>query len=176
MAKLTDIRKRHIRLMEKTADTLGYVLKNTTQEQAISLRDGPEGWTILEVVCHLRDFDEIFRNRAQMMLATNHPELPAYDHEAMAIEKAYNEDDLAYVYDEFQHSRGQTIAFFEALNDEQWECTGIHPERGHFSMTDAAIQVGHHDAEHLEQIARLLEQEHPGSGSLPSEAEDDDDD
>lgn len=36
------------------------------------------------------------------------------------------------------------------------ERAGIHPKRGHFTMTDAVIQVGHHDCMHLEQITRIL--------------------
>ena len=175
MADLTDIQQRHIRLMTLTAETIGHVLKNVSIDQASTLRDGPEGWTILEIICHLRDFDTIFRQRAQQMLTEDHPQLPAYDHDAMAIDKNYIEEDFAYAYDGFRFSRSQTKAFFEQLTPEQWAKTGIHPERGAFSMTDAVIQVGHHDAQHLEQITLLLEQELPGSGALPSEDLDADD-
>lgn len=169
MAEFSDIRRRHIALMTTTADIVGHILKNVTAEQATSLHDGPEGWTILEILCHLRDFDIIFRERAQAMLAGNHPTLPPFDHEAMAVEKAYNEEDFAYAYDGFRFSRSQTKDFFASLADEQWDNSGIHPERGEFSMTDAVIQVSHHDVSHIEQITRMLEQEAPGSGALPSE-------
>lgn len=173
MSNLQDIRQRHIQLMTLTADILSHILKNVSMEQATSLRDGPEGWTILEILCHLRDFDIIFRERAEQMLADDHPTLPAFDHEAMAIEKSYNEQDYAYAFDAFIASRKETKSFFEQLSDQDWERTGIHPERGEFSMTDAVIQVGHHDSDHLEQITRLLEREIPGSGGLPSEDEND---
>ena len=62
------------------------------------------------------------------------------------------------------------------MSDEDWKRSGIHPERGEFSMTDAVIQVSHHDIGHIEQITLLLEQEIPGSGALPSEDLDDEDD
>ena len=169
MAELRDIRQRHINLMTTTADIVGHILKNVSAEQAQTLRDGPEGWTILEILCHLRDFDTIFRERAQMMLEGNHPALPAYDHETMAIDNVYNDEDFAYAYDAFRFSRSQTRDLFEALTDEQWSLSGIHPERGEFSLTDALLQVSHHDITHIEQISRLLEQETPGSGALPSE-------
>lgn len=170
MTDLTDIQKRHINLMDKTADAIGHILKNVTETQATTLRDGPEGWTILEILCHLRDFDIIFRNRAQMMLTQDNPDLPAYDHEAMAIDKAYNDENFAYAYEEFRQSRQETATLFRDLTPDQWENTGTHPERGAFSMTDAVIQVSHHDITHIEQMTRMLEQEIPGSGDLPSEA------
>jgi hypothetical protein len=151
-------RKRHIWLMSKTIDILGHILKHVTQEQAQTLRDGIEGWTVLEVVCHLRDFDGFFYGRAQQMLTETNPRLPAYDHEKLAIEQQYNAQDLAYVYDELVLSRRRVIAFFESLTDEQWDCVGVHPERGHFTMTDAVMQFGMHDVDHLEQITRILEQ------------------
>ncbi|MEO1289018.1 MAG: DinB family protein [Chloroflexota bacterium] len=169
MADLHDIQQRHINLMLLTAETIGHVLKNVSMEQAVTLRDGPEGWTILEILGHLRDFDIIFRERAEMMLTQNHPTLPAYDHEQMAIDKAYNDEDFAYVFDEFMYSRNKTKALFENLTSEQWQRSGIHPERGDFSMTDALIQVSHHDIVHIEQMTRMLEQEIPGSGALPSD-------
>jgi hypothetical protein len=163
------LRKRHIWLMGKSLDILGHVLKNTTQEQASTLRDGIGGWTILEVVGHLRDYDGFFYKRAMMMIELDCPVLPGYNHEQLVIEHQYNEQDLAYVYEELVTSRQRTIAFFQVLTDEQWEKTGLHPERGFFTMDDAVMQIGLHDIDHLEQITRILEQELAGAGALPSE-------
>ncbi len=156
MSQMTQIRKRHIRLMKITCETIGHIIKSVDQEQATTLSDGPDGWTTLEVMAHLRDFDGYFRNRAVMMLEQDHPELPAYDHEALAIERNYNDQSLTQVFTEFVQSRGKTVEFFERLTPDQWERAGNHPERESFSMTDAVMQVGLHDANHIEQITRIL--------------------
>ena len=166
---LYQVRKRHIWQMKTTCLILEHVLKNISEEQAHDLQDGPEGWSIIEIVCHLRDFDEIFYNRAQMMLEQDHPQLPAYDHEAMAIEKRYQDEKLAYAYYDLKASRERFVALFESLTDEQWERTGVHPEHRSFTMTDALMQVGLHDINHIEQITRILEQEDPGSGIIPDD-------
>ena len=158
MDQMNQIRKRHIALMKTTGEIIGNVLKNVTQTQATTFRDGPGGWTVLEVMGHLQEFDGFFRGRAEMMLAQDYPALPAYDHEALAIEHNYNDQDLRQVYADFVQSRGQTVAFFNDLTEEQWQQAGVHPERGHFTMTDAVMQVGLHDANHLEQITRILAQ------------------
>jgi len=91
-----------------------------------------------------------------MMQAQMQPQLPAYDHEAMAIDRAYQQEDLAEAYSALKASRGRFIAFFAGLTPEQWERAGVHPERDSFTMTDAAMQVGLHDLDHLEQITRVL--------------------
>ena len=156
MAEMTNIRQRHTYLMKRNIEVIEHVLANVSQAQATTYRDGDEGWTTLEVLCHLRDFDEIFLSRARMMLEQDYPQLPAYDHEAMAIEDAYNDQDLAEVLASFQASRRESIAFFRNLSDDEWARSGVHPEKGHFTMTDAVMQVGIHDVTHLEQMTRIL--------------------
>ncbi len=156
MDNLTDIRKRHVKMMRTTRDILRNVIQPVTPVQASTLRDGPEGWTILEVICHLRDFDGFFYDRAMMMLEKEYPTLPAYDHEALAIERGYNQQDLRQAFAALSESRDRFVEFFKGLSNEQWAKSGIHPERGHFTMTDAAIQICTHDAAHIEQITRIL--------------------
>ena len=152
------VRERHLGAMRVSCDILGHILRGISNEQARTLRDGPDGWSIIEIVCHLRDFDEIFYRRAQMMQAQAQPQLPAYDHEAMAIDGAYQQEDLAEAYSALKASRGRFIAFLASLTPAQWERDGVHPERDSFTMTDAAMQVGLHDLDHLEQITRVLNQ------------------
>ena len=150
------VRARQVISMRLTLKALGHILAGLDDEQARSLRDGADGWSIMEIVCHLRDFDEIFYQRAQMMLAQEHPQLPAYDHEAMASERHYQADSLAEAYAALQVSRARFVDFFKGLTAEQWARGGIHPERDSFSMTDAAMQIPLHDLDHIEQITRVM--------------------
>ena len=151
-------RERQIAAMRLTCQILTHILKNVSAEKARDLRDGAAGWSIIEIACHLRDFDEFFQHRARMMLEQDHPRLPAYDHEALAIERDYQSDSLDEACAALQLSRARFAAFFESLTPEQWERGGVHPERDSFSMTDALMQVSAHDLDHIEQITRVLRQ------------------
>jgi hypothetical protein len=144
--------------MDVTVRTLGHTVALLKPEVTTTLHDGPDGWTITEVLGHLRDFDGYFRGRAQLILEQENPALPAYDHEALAIAFRYNEQDFRTVYAELLASREQTRALFAALSDEQWARAGVHPEYGHFTLTNAVMQVGLHDAIHIEQIGKILTQ------------------
>ena len=149
----------HLRLMRYSLATLEFVLADVSQQIATTRRDpndGDKGWTVLEVICHLRDFDRIFRSRAHRMLAEHEPRLEGYDHERMAVEFRYNDQDLHTALAELRASRLETAAFFESLHGEQWQRSGVHPERGRFTMDDALMQVGLHDMLHAEQITRIL--------------------
>lgn len=150
------VRERQISMMRLTCASLGHILRGVAADQARALRDGENGWSIIEILCHLRDFDQIFYQRAVMMLAEDKPQLPGYDHEALAIERAYQQDDLQDALKALQSSRERFIQFFASLTAQQWERGGVHPERESFTMTDAAMQVGLHDLDHLEQITRVL--------------------
>ncbi len=153
------IRQRHIAFMQTSLEIIGNVLAPVSQVVATTLRDdrdGPKGWTVVEVVCHLRDFDGFFQQHAQMILDQENPQLPAYDHEALAVERQYINQDVHQVYEELVASRRRFVEFFKSLAGPQWERAGIHSERDHFTLTDAVMQVGLHDAIHIEQITRIL--------------------
>ncbi|MCU0514511.1 MAG: DinB family protein [Anaerolineae bacterium] len=151
-------RKRHLWLLDKTLASLGHVLRPVTPAQATTYRDGGDGWTVLEVLCHLRDYDVIFQQRVELILAQANPALPAYDHEALARERAYNAQHLATVLADLQQHRRGFIALFEGLTEEQWARAGTHPERGRFTVMDGLIQAATHDCDHIEQIQKILAQ------------------
>ncbi|MEM7801383.1 MAG: DinB family protein [Chloroflexota bacterium] len=142
--------------MGKSCQTLGNLIQNITLEEARSWRDSGDGWTVTEVMCHLRDFDEFFMGRAEMMLTRDHPDLPAYDHEALAIERSYNAQDLFEVYADLKRHRASFQALYEGLTEDQWKLDGKHPERESFDMLDSLMQVGLHDVNHIEQISRIM--------------------
>lgn len=152
------LRKSYVGLMRKTLETIGHVIAHESLERLTTLTDGPDGWTVTEVIAHLYDFDGIFRMRAEMIVNQDYPQLPGFDHEQMAIDRNYRAMNPHEVYAKLVESRNGFSDFFKSLSDEQWERAGVHPEKGHFTMMDAVMQVGTHDANHLEQITRILTQ------------------
>jgi hypothetical protein len=148
-------------MMGDTVAVLGFILTGIDRTTATTLRDpndGAKGWTVTEVVCHLRDFDSIFQERVRRIVAEEYPALRRYDHEALAVEGRYNEQDVHQVYAELAASRAHFAELFRSLDEAQWQRSAIHAERGRFTMYDALLQVGQHDALHLEQISRILSQ------------------
>ncbi len=156
MADITTIRKRSGWLAKTTVDVLSNIFGNVTHEAATTFRDSGDGWTALEALCHLRDFDYVFQGRVERMLNEELPDLAPADHDQMVIDNRYNEQNLEEVLADFVAHRRGFIDLFKSLSDEQWERYGNHPERESFSMTDALMQLGLHDVTHIEQITRTL--------------------
>lgn len=152
----TILHKRIIDNMQKNVQILAHILTTINQEDARRWRDGADGWTILEVVCHLRDYDEIFLERGQLMVNQDTPTYPVYDHLALVVDKAYNDQDLTAVMSQLHDSRAHFIDFFTKLDEAQWQVEGNHVEHGRFTMEALAAHVSWHDANHLEQITRII--------------------
>lgn len=145
--------------LRKSYQILGMVLDGVTQAQAETIRDGDDGWTILEIMCHVRDYQEIFMGRAQRMLDEENPTLKPYDaeaREAMITENDYANQDLKAVFADYVATRQQFIALLESLDDEALDRIGTHPMIGTVAVTTPIFHTILHDADHTEQIARIL--------------------
>lgn len=158
MTTLAALHTRTFNTLTLNLAILENIFRRVTAEQATMLRDGPNGWTPLEILCHLRDFDVIFRERGELMLAADNPVFPKYDADQLAADRAYNQQSVAAALAELKQNRQHLLAFFEPLTPEQWARTGLHPRLGPFTMTDVFTHIGWHDANHLEQLTRVLAQ------------------
>ena len=94
--------------LENSAKILDLALADVSQEQARTARDGDDGWTVLEVLCHLRDYQDIFAERIRRMLEEEAPEFRLYDESArlaLVIDNAYANQDLRAVMDQYRARR-----------------------------------------------------------------------
>lgn len=145
-----------IDLFRATPDTLEGLLHNVTQEQASAARGGDENWSVVEVVCHLRDAEERNLERIHLMRTQEMPLLAGYDQEAWAKERNYAAASLGEAILEYLKFRAATIAELTALAPEDWERRGRHSEMGEISIINYAHHLAVHDSVHLAQIARQL--------------------
>lgn len=141
-----------------TPETLQALLRNYSHSQAASARGGNEGWSVVEVVCHLRDAEERALERTRSMRDTTNPKLAGYDQAQWAIERNYAAESLASALAGFMKFRAAHIQELSALSTEQWERTGQHIEAGIITISGQIAHLVAHDAIHLAQIARQLSQ------------------
>src|SRR5438309_3404860 len=97
-------------------EVLVKTLEGCTQEQAQAARGGDENWSVVEVVCHLRDAEERALERMRLMRDEDDPFLEGYDQEAWARERNYAGADLRDALATFLRLRAQHIAELEALS------------------------------------------------------------
>ncbi len=162
--------------LERTADDLAAAIQGRS-DAALSRRPDARNWAPKEVVCHLRDIEELFMLRFHMMLGTEEPvflvlgEMPP-DPERWGIggrvgmplspdrwaeERQYLRNDAALALAAFRKRREESLVFLRRLSPEQWQRGSLHVTLGRMTFADWAALMAAHDDKHQDQLERALE-------------------
>ena len=141
-----------------TPHTIQGLLRGHTHEQAVIARGGDENCSVVEVVCHLRDAEERGLERTRLMRDQTNPWLAGYDQAQLAKDRNYAATPLDDAVAAFLKLRTTHIAELAALSSQEWERPGEHEEQGTITIGNHILHLVSHDAIHLAQIARQLEQ------------------
>ncbi len=150
------LRSNQLDAMRKNLLNIGYLIDQTPVPDLTTYRDGGQGWTVLEVVCHLRDFENVFLQRARLTVEQELPPLPFPKPDELAAQNRYSEQDIHAVYADWKTRRSELLAYLEGLNESAWGREAIHPTRGQMSLFDQVVICAWHDINHLEQMLRTL--------------------
>jgi len=143
----------------------------------LSNRPDAQSWSAKEIVCHLRDVEELFQSRFHMMVALDEPRIlvlgaSARDLEPWRIggpighpldpvrwaeERQYLRNDAGAALAAFKRRRSEVLSLLESLSPAQWQRGGVHLSRGRLTIGDWVASLAAHDDNHLDQLARALE-------------------
>lgn len=118
-------------------------------------RPDPDSWSMLEVVCHLRDEErEDFRVRLDIIL--HHPDKPwpPIDPQGWVVDRDYNSQDLEEALTAFIEERERSLAWLEGLEDPDWNLIYEAPF-GSMSAGNMLASWMAHDQLHMRQLVEL---------------------
>jgi DinB superfamily len=158
----------------RTADDVASVIGGV--DDATLSRRAADGWSAKEVVCHLRDVEELSILRFHLMLVMDDPSVfvvgapPPHpedwgiggrvpfplDPERWSRDRQYQRNDAFEALDSFRQRRREVLEFLERLSPLQWERGSIHPERGRVTFGEWTAGIAAHDDNHLQQMLRAL--------------------
>ena len=142
--------------LRKTPVLLNALLKDVTDEQAHELTDGPDGWSVTEAMCHMRDLEVLTQKRVEAILTLDKPLLPSIDLVELPKERDYPHQDLRAEFAAYVAMRKELVAKLASVPEDQWTRTGTHPAYGEMTLYDVAMHTTLHDVNHIEQITRTL--------------------
>ncbi len=151
MAEMEDLLSK----IEKGPDDFAAVLAGVA-EPALSRRPDEKNWAPKEIICHLRDTEELFLTRFQSIISMDNPKYAAVDADRWAEERQYLRNDVGKALAAFRKRRGDTLKFLRGLAASQWDRTGVHATRGRETLKDLVGSITRHDLNHLEQLKRSL--------------------
>jgi len=144
-----------VNALRLTPELLAIVVHKLTAEEV--RRQPAEGeWSVLEVICHLRDIEEVSLGRFRAIRDSDDAVVAGADANALARAGNYLADDPVRALAAFSEKRTAHVAELRALQPEQWERTGRHVSNGPISILNNSVHATWHDTNHLAQIARLL--------------------
>jgi hypothetical protein len=149
-----------LELRERLAATPGTLrgLAGGLTTEALTYRESPEAWTVIEVLGHLADC-EIHNWVARVAIIRSDAEDKRFaplDREGG--KRRYRDWTAARVLDEFERLRGESLIAFDAMRIQSLELTrqGIHPEFGPVTLQQLLACWVTHDHAHLTQISRIV--------------------
>lgn len=113
-------------------------------------------WSILEVVCHLRDEEvEDFRTRVRCTLERPDLPPPPIDPGAWVEERNYRKQNYEEVVASWLKEREASVKWLRSLESPNWDHAFMHPKLGPRSAGMYLANWLAHDYIHIRQINRL---------------------
>jgi DinB superfamily len=144
--------------MSRTADDLAGAIRGQS-EAALVQRPDSKNWAANEVICHLRDIEEVYFVRVHTMLSNDDPKIYADPSAAdrFAEDRQYVRNDATKALGAFRRRREESLALLRRLTPEQRERGCLHPTRGRITIDAIVTMLTWHDDNHLDQLRRALE-------------------
>ena len=145
-------------LLAFLAETPDAVRRLTDELSADAARVKPTAneFSALEQVCHLRDIErEGYGVRLRRLLAEDDPALADINGAQLAIERNYQQQDLAAALTDFTQARRENVARARALTSVELARTGTLEGVGQINTARLLEMMRAHDEEHLAELNAL---------------------
>ena len=104
---------------------------------------------MVEVLCHLRDWEKIYVSRIQRMMAEDEPTFESVDDSLWPIDREYHKQRPREVLEDFARHRSRLVDVLMELNVSGWGRHGYTPRQGR-------VSIGWY-ADHIAELPQILE-------------------
>ena len=127
-------------------------------DDVLARRPDAKNWAAKEIVCHLRDLEDVFADRIRCILTTTEPTLAGVDADRWAEERQYLRDDTTAAHAALTRRRSESLTLFRGLAADDWARAGVQEHgRGRRTVEDLLTAMAWHDDNHLDQLRRALD-------------------
>jgi hypothetical protein len=122
----------------------------------IRRKPAPTEWSIVEIVGHLIDTEQLLRYRIIRMTTLDHPAIIPYDQDAAVVRHGYQHADLNVLLRTLATERETTLQTFKGFTPTQLARTGWHLEYGLWVVAHVVTYLAKHDSMHDQQIRNAI--------------------
>jgi len=142
--------------LRSTPDEVARLLDGK-DDRALSRRAEARSWAPKEIVCHLRDVEELFLIRFQTILAVEDPPILTLSATPEALAPWGIGGEIRHPLDPDRWAEERQYSRTDGLDPGQWRRGGIHLARGRMELGEWVASLAGHDDNHLGQLRRAIE-------------------
>ncbi len=114
-------------------------------------------WSIAAILAHLAEDELASSWRYRQMIENTGAMLAGFDQDEWARLGDYASWEATEALEMFRLLREANLRMFAKLTPEDWQCFGMHSERGRMTVKELAAQLAGHDINHIEQVRQILD-------------------
>jgi uncharacterized damage-inducible protein DinB len=143
--------------LDNTPATLSALLSGLQgNSPAWDVRPDPERFSLREIMAHLADWDEVWRERFERSVNEDVPLLLRPDLNQRAQEQGYAQVEPHECLARLQKERTALTGWLRSLPEGAWTCLARLERMGDIPVEGLAALVLAHDSYHLRQVAEWL--------------------
>ena len=112
----------------------------------------PGRWSVLEVVCHIADFELVYADRMKRVVAEDRPTLFGGDPDLFAARLAYDQRDLEEELQVIESIRRHVARFLGTLDAPALVREGLHSSDGPLTLSTLLQRIVGHIPHHIDFI------------------------
>lgn len=125
-------------------------------KKSLDAKPAPDKWSATMILAHLADSEIVYAFRLLLMLGASGATIQGIDQDAWAVTFDYGTQNPAASVADFRVNRERTLRMLKKLTKQQWDCLGMHTERGKETVRRVVELLAGHDINHLRQIHAIL--------------------
>jgi len=144
-----------IEVLSATPRELQKLIQGASRK-SLDAKPAPGKWSATMILAHLADSEIVYAFRLRLMLGASGVTIQGIDQDAWAVNFDYGAEDPAASLEDFRVNRERTLRLLGKLSKQQWDCYGMHTERGKETVRRLVELLAGHDLNHLRQIHALV--------------------
>lgn len=144
-----------VEVLSTTPRELQKLVKEASKK-SLDAKPAPDKWSATIILAHLADTEIVYACRLRFMLGASGITIQGVDQDAWAVTFDYGTENPAASVEDFRVNRERTIRMLKKLSPQQWDCYGMHTERGKETVRRVVELLAGHDLNHLRQIQAIL--------------------
>ena len=145
---------RIVQELAQNAEIIRALTAGISQEEA-ALKPSPQSWSVLEVLCHLRDLEwEDFRPRLDEMLSGSVKQWAVINPQSWVQVRKYNNRSFDEMRNAFLAERSKSLDWLQTLSSPNWEAE-YSDDGGAMQAGDLFVSWAAHDNLHIRQLVEL---------------------